>query len=179
MRIFTAIEIPEEIKGRIASIAPEFDIDGVTLVRKAQLHITLHFLGEMADDRIEPLESAISTHKFSRFEVNLKGLSCFSPTKPRIIFVGIGKNADKISSVYLALAGTLVKGGFYPMRNPYVPHATIARVKGSADSGTLIRLIKKYSTYDFGTYEVSSLSLKKSTLTGSGPVYEELYKLEF
>lgn len=178
MRVFTAIDLPEAVKDSIEKVAAEFRIRWVTPVNREQLHITLHFLGDVASNRIGQLKDALSQCSAHKFEISLTGLSYFSPARLRVIYVDVGRNAETVSGMHADIAGRLGRYGFYPKRETYVPHVTIARVKDRADTGTLAGLIKKYATYDFGAFEVGSVSLKKSTLTGSGPVYDELYKLE-
>lgn len=179
MRAFTAIDIPEGVKGRIGSVASEFHAQNVTLVSQEQLHITLHFLGEVREGKVDILEKSMGQHNFSRFNVSIKGLSYFSPGRPRVIFADVAENAVRISEIYATLADAFIKAGLYLRHEPYVPHITLARVKDRADAVWLLGQIKKYANHEFGSFEVGSVVLRKSVLTGAGPQYEDLYKLKF
>jgi 2'-5' RNA ligase len=51
-------------------------------------------------------------------------------------------------------------------------------VKGAADGKRIIDAIGRLAETDFGSFEASSVVLKKSMLTREGPVYTDLYELE-
>jgi 2'-5' RNA ligase len=57
----------------------------------------------------------------------------------------------------------------------FTPHITIARVRRFDPS--LSRRIEELASFSFGSLRVSTVRLKKSTLTPSGPVYETLMEV--
>ena len=59
----------------------------------------------------------------------------------------------------------------------YKPHATIARVR--RNHASLKRQVDQLAERDFGSYEVGSFTVRKSTLTPEGPIYEELLEVGF
>ena len=68
----------------------------------------------------------------------------------------------------------LAKLGFPREDKPFSPHITLARVKEY--SPALQPKIAAIKERDFGTCEISSVLLKKSVLTPSGPIYTTLYQ---
>ena len=56
----------------------------------------------------------------------------------------------------------------------YIPHLTIARVKGAKNKEALINLIKEMENVYIGDMLVDKLVLKKSELTPVGPIYTNL-----
>ena len=63
----------------------------------------------------------------------------------------------------------LTKFGFKREKS-YVPHLTIARVKGKIK----IENLEKFREMEFGEIEVKEIKIKKSTLTPEGPIYEDV-----
>ena len=58
-RLFVAVELPEEVKDRLASLC--HGLKGARWVRDRQFHITLRFLGE-----VEPSQARSVTEEIGR-----------------------------------------------------------------------------------------------------------------
>lgn len=177
MRLFTAIELPDDIKKRIIEKSQEIEAPGITLVKEEALHITLHFFGEKSETEAEKIKKALEELSWSTFKVNLYGINTFSPKFIRVIFVSLKEGASEVSQLYSKLSSLLDAEKISYEKEKYVPHVTIARVK-YANRERLIEFINKYKDYQFGSFDVSSFYLIKSTLTSSGPVYEKLYEFK-
>ena len=70
-----------------------------------------------------------------------------------------------------------IKLGFKKEKS-YIPHLTIARVKGAKNKEALISLIKEMENVDIGDMMVNKLVLKKSELTPVGPIYPDLIEFK-
>lgn len=178
MRAFIAIEIPDELKDAMIELERTLGLDGLVFVKKEALHITLQFLGEIDDAQAERVKAALGAIKFHPFTARLSGLSYFSPDFIRVVFVKVAGGAQEISELYRLTADALSSAGIKFEREAYTPHLTIARVKHVSDRSKLISLIERNADLEFGSFSVNSLVFKKSVLTGEGPVYTDLYKLE-
>ncbi|MEM4757742.1 MAG: RNA 2',3'-cyclic phosphodiesterase, partial [Nanopusillaceae archaeon] len=73
MRVFIAIDLPEEIKNKIVSYYKE--IRGVygKFVEKENLHITLKFLGELQPNIVEKIKKELENIKFPKFNIEVGG----------------------------------------------------------------------------------------------------------
>lgn len=177
MRIFTAVDIPDEIKERIYNVSRSFSFPGVSIVRKEKFHITLHFLGEVEEQKINQLGKGLKEAiKAKQFEVEICGLGYFDPKVLRVIFAKITKGEEELKSLHEQTSDFLIKEGF-KVEKTYVPHLTIAKVRSSQERQRLIQLINQNSTIEFGSFTATSLKLKNSKYTQNGMVYEDL--LEF
>ncbi|AAR39342.1 NEQ502 [Nanoarchaeum equitans Kin4-M] len=168
MRVFLAIDLPEELKNQIYSYYKKVSkaVYG-KFVEKENLHITLKFIGEVLD--INPLIERLNYVKFKPFEVKVKGLSAFpSIENPRVVWVGA-------HSVYLNDLANQINRVLKSYEN-FVGHITIVRVKRVLDKKYLLELAKKFDLeYKF---VVDRFYLYKSTLTPNGPIYEKLYEFK-
>ena len=174
MRVFAAIYIPDEIKANILEASKYFALRGVTLVKRDALHITMHFFGEIEEKDVARIKSAMDGIRTGSFGVTVQGISFFKPEHIRVVYAGITQGAENVTEVHNRLVDSLKIHD----EERFVPHITIARVRGIKDRRAFLELASEYEEYDFGSFTVDSLVLKKSTLTGEGPVYEELYKSE-
>ena len=55
MRLFLAIDIPENLKEEVAKFQEQFKIKGIKLVEKENLHITVKFLGEVDEEKLKEI----------------------------------------------------------------------------------------------------------------------------
>ncbi len=175
IRTFIAVEFPDKFIPEIEKIESVLDTPGIKLVEPAQVHITLKFLGDISEDNVEPIASALSQVNCKPFEAGIKGVGVFpKPAYIRVIWLGAEGNFE-------ALHGE-VERVLAPFRfekdDKFSPHATLARVKALKEKGALLEKIKKLETIDLGTMNVESISLKKSTLTPKGPIYETLREIK-
>lgn len=176
MRTFVAIEISNsEVKNAIKNFQNNFEIDAKS-VDVEQLHFTLQFLGEISEEFARKVIESLQTIKFSEFTINLKGVGTFpKPKFPRVVWIGTdvkgGENliklAKKVESVLKPLGLVSDK--------PFKPHITIFRIKKKI--GDITKELNKERLTEFGIQEVSSIKLKKSELTSSGPIYSDLEEI--
>src|SRR5260370_16893865 len=92
MRVFIALDIPGEIRARITDFlerarpyAPE-----ARWARPEGLHVTLKFVGEVSDARVQEIKSALAALKAEPFAINFSGPGFFpSPKSPRVFWIGV------------------------------------------------------------------------------------------
>jgi len=174
MRAFIAIEISEELKGRVEKIKEEIEGEGIKVVEKEKLHLTLHFLGEIDERKKEEVIEAMNKIRIKKFELNCKGVGAF-PSLNYMRVVWIGVEADELRELHTRLGGELKKIGLKV--EEYSPHITIARVKFIKEKEKLMNFLKNYRDEEFGRCLIRGVILKKSTLTPQGPVYENVHEV--
>jgi 2'-5' RNA ligase len=169
MRTFVAIPLPKEIRENIYKESKEFDAEGVKLVEEENLHLTLAFLGELKEQRVEEVKNEISKIKFKKFKLSLKGFGTF-PGFLRVIFVNV--NANELELLHKEVVKAL-KNLNLIFDERFSPHVTIARVnKLSKDKVESIRKkIEEKKETDFGNFLVDKICVMSSKLTQNGPIY--------
>ncbi len=177
MRLFVAVDLSDEVRDRMENVLKTFkDFKGVKAVEKENLHITLMFLGEVPDRRVEIVKEKLKEIKAEPFKIKLKGLGSFPPQgNIRVVWVGVEDDGENLKMLADAVESSLRSLGFRRDKE-FVAHATVARVKRLApsDREKLLRAVERYRDYDFGEMVVENFRLKKSTLTPKGPIYEDL-----
>ena len=180
VRLFVAVEIENpqvlnevlKVKAEVASCSRG---RGIKVVEDENVHLTLRFLGEVPEQLVQDVGECLKpASSFTKFSMRIAGLGAFpSNARPRIIWVGVDEGAEELRTLRNALEPCLRRFG-KPDRNRFVPHITIARVKGSYDRACLANVFSSYGDHVFGTSGVSSIKLKKSVLRPEGPIYTDL-----
>ena len=175
IRTFIAVELPEKFLPEIEQIGSQIKIPGVKLVEPGLVHITMKFLGDIHEDKVEPIASELSQIKCKPFEASIKGIGVFpKPSYVKVIWLGGLGDFDTLhNEVERVLSGFKFK-----QEDDFTPHATIARVKQPVNRTDLIEKITNIGDPDLGRFSVSSIYLKKSTLTPRGPIYETLKEIK-
>lgn len=174
MRIFIAIDIPDEIKERISALAKLFSSPEVSLVSKEAMHITLNFLGEVGPEKVKKIGADLgNVIKAKKFHVSISGIGYFTLKELRVIFAEVTEGKEEMITISTQISHYLASEGF-EIEKDLVPHVTLARVKNSQEKQKLISLIKENSSKDFGDFIVTSIKLKSSKLSSEGPTYRDL-----
>ena len=177
MRIFVAIEITnKEVIDSIIQFQGKIDVDARPIKSK-NFHFTLQFLGEVSEEIIHEIIQVLYKIKFSSFNVNLNGVGAFPKIKsPRIIWIGTDENGgNMLIKLYEKVKKVLEPLGFFSDK-PFKPHITIFRIKKKI--GDVTNELESQKMIDFGIQEISSIKLKKSELTSSGPIYSDLEEIK-
>ncbi len=175
IRTFIAVEFPERFVPEIEKIESMLNTPGIKLVEPKQVHITMKFLGDISEDKVEPIASALSQVNCKPFEARIKGVGVFpKPAYIKVIWLGAEGNFE---ALHIEVERVLTPFRF-EKDDKFSPHATLARVKMLKEKAALLEKIKKLENVDLGTMNVESITLKKSTLTPQGPIYETLRKIK-
>jgi 2'-5' RNA ligase len=145
------------------------------LVAPKNIHITLHFLGDISSNMVEQILDSMKKVSFSAFDCSFHGLGVF-PNFHRVsvIWAGIEKGAHELENVFEQLKIDLRGSGFRVDQKSFSPHLTLARVRSGRNKAELIRCIQELADYNFGVVRTDCLRLKKSVLTPEGPLYSTL-----
>jgi len=178
VRAFVALELSEDIRTALAG-AQEI-LRGctarLTFVYPPLIHITAKFLGEVDEKKIGAIAGALKAITFAPFPVKTGRVTLNNPRRPFTVWCAIddsGKGAQLSKLIEDALAPL----GFARENRPFTAHATIARVKRYDPS--LADSLKQMKQESYGSCTISGLKLKKSTLTPSGPIYEDLLEVKW
>ena len=177
IRAFLAIDLDDDLKPKINKIIREFKKTDAKIkyVELTNLHLTLKFFGDIDTEGLSLLEDAISNvlSEFESFNVKIKGCGAF-PNSNRINVIWVGIDDDSIiRDMHDRLDKEFVRLGFDKDRK-FSTHLTIGRMKSAKNKNKVKSTIEEFKDVEIGEMEVTQISLKKSTLTPAGPIYEDL-----
>ncbi len=170
-RLFIAVELPEDIRVKVHSLAEELPKEGVKPVDEDKIHLTLKFIGDFPEDKIYELGTKLQNVKFKSFSCTVSGTGVFpSPDYVRVVWAGLecGEMPKLAAEVENALEGFVKKE-----TRPFSSHVTIARVKRKIDAEDFL---EKHKDEVFGEFTVSEFVLMHSELSRGGPTYTPLKK---
>ncbi len=172
MRLFIAIELPSELRRRLAKLMNHYQnlIQG-KWVELANLHITFTFIGEVSPNKINDLKAKLkqSIYSFPTFSLQTTNLITLPPQNARLLAVGIN-----FPLVYKKMQNQIfnnLKKLNLNIQN-HDPHITLVRFKNPC------RNLKFDYQLPPSSFKVQSLTLMTSTLTNDGPIYKPLEGLK-
>jgi 2'-5' RNA ligase len=175
-RVFVAIDLPEEVRERIAATQKVLarSCARLTFVAPRNMHITLKFIGEVGDETLEAIRSALQGVSADPFEIAIRGVGANNLRRPRVVWSNI-EDAGGTGGLHDAIEEALAPLGIEREERAYTPHITIARVRTFDPS--LLDAIGKVAAAEFGSFRAEGYVLKKSILTKQGPLYEDLMEV--
>ncbi|PUA31516.1 MAG: 2'-5' RNA ligase [Candidatus Terraquivivens tikiterensis] len=182
IRCFIAVEVSEpSIVEKVSAVQSRLESTGadIKLVEHDNLHLTLWFLGEIAEPRLRQVMEAMRKVRFNKFSINLRGIGYFpGGGRINVIWIGVEDPSGSLKSIHSQLVRLLEPIGFKPEDREFTPHLTICRVKSVRDKSRLVSTIKDVESMEFGSQPVEKLYLKRSVLTPKGPIYSNLFVVE-
>jgi RNA 2',3'-cyclic 3'-phosphodiesterase len=180
MRLFVALDIPGEIRKRLAdymervhSYAPD-----ARWPRVEGLHVTLKFIGEVKDAKVEEIKTALGSVKGVPFDVSFGNVGFFPhPRSPRVFWAGV-QAGDELPALAAQIDEEMEKLGIEPEKRAFSPHLTLARA-GMRDPHSLkglAPLLTAEAAPQFGTMTAREFWLYRSQLGPGGSKYTKLQK---
>ncbi|AAL64840.1 RNA 2',3'-cyclic phosphodiesterase [Pyrobaculum aerophilum] len=181
VRSFIAVDIesPDVIK-KIEEVQREvlrLGLD-IKLVERENLHITLRFLGEIPQSRVDSIIKALASVKFNKFMIKLAELGVFPDlSRPRVLWIGVSQGAEELTKLANIVRETVDKYAEHKEDREFTPHLTIGRIKSGQNAHKLREFVQRYKGVEFGVVAVEKVKLKRSVLTPRGPIYSDLFVL--
>jgi len=177
LRLFVALDISSAIRDSIDKLSQEWrQIDNSwRWVRARNLHITLKFLGEIPDERVDGIVEALRGVAFGQaFVMTFRGLGFFpGERRPHVLWVGI-EAEDSLPGLAKRIDEAVGKESAHGEPYEFTPHLTLARNKDGRISTAFRELIVKNSGRQFGTMEAAAFHLMRSELRSAGAEYTTL-----
>jgi 2'-5' RNA ligase len=177
LRIFCAVELPGEVRRRVAQhvehLRGRFPRVRASWERAEKLHITLKFFGDVEAARLTALRDAATRAAagFQPFEAAISGAGAFPPRgAPRVLWLGVGHGAVMLQDLQRRLDEECARAGFKPEARAFHPHVTIARLRSPEGAGDLSRL---HLQTEFApvSFSVDELVVMRSELRPDGAVH--------
>jgi len=182
MRTFLSLDLDEVIRDRLLAAAAAVGSGGAKMkwVDDQQLHVTLKFLGDVPDERINEVCSIASevAEGVESFEFHVQGMTCVPPggSQLRMIWAGVDDPTGRMGVLHERLDEALSGLGLKEEDRAFKPHITLARVRFVKDASVLRAAAQRYLHEAFGTQHAEELVAYSSKLTSEGPIYTPLAK---
>ncbi len=181
MRLFLAVDVGDAVRdeaARLASLINETLATAkipprVTWVLRGAVHLTLCFLGEVAEGDVPDLQGRLADPiDVAPFDVEWHGLGAFpSPRHPRTLWVGVSRGAHELGRLESTLSRRL--GRVDLEAQPFRPHLTLGRVRRPGNGVNWEDIFRDVAVRSVRT-RVARVTLYRSTLSPRGPNYTEM-----
>ena len=182
IRAFIAVDLDDPVIEKVCNVVEILKprITGIRWLRKENLHLTLKFLGNIAESQVEPITAALRhpLGLFSPCTISAKGLGVFPDfRRPKILWVGL--TGDQLVHLAAEIESALMPLGFTPENRAFTPHLTIGRWReGSRPAKNLRQEIDSLNDFEFGACAVRQIVLFQSVLKPEGASYSELRTIQ-
>jgi len=181
VRAFVAIRLNEQVEESVAETLDELKHpgDGVRWVPRANLHVTLKFLGPAVDShRLERLTSGLHqlATRTAPFGVAARGLGAFPNLEhPRAIWVGLHSvEPGALAALAARLETVGAEYGFEREKRRWSGHLTIGRVGERQLAAKTLDALLAARDREFGVSRIESITLYRSHLGPDAASYEAL-----
>jgi 2'-5' RNA ligase len=183
IRTFIAVRLPEDIRRRVAEIGRKLKESGadVKWVPEENLHVTIKFIGPVEPVRLSALASAVeqAAKGTAPFTVSVGGAGAFPKIlRPSVVWVGITSGAEELTALAGRVESFAEEAGFPREERKFSPHITVGRVKTPAGMQKLSASLEQFKFVEAGSFTIGTVSVMKSQLTPSGPVYSVMAEYE-
>ena len=168
MRLFTAIEIPPDIKTALSALLdrlrPLADLNWIPLEK---LHITTKFIGEWPDKpeaRLDELKRALASVKApAPVDIVIRGLGRL----PRVLYAAVEPN-EALTALAAATERACEGIGVAAEDRAYRPHVTLARTRKTAAFGKPGTASEFPRSAQSGFDAVADAEIRRQSLVGIG-----------
>ena len=184
IRTFIAIEIDPTHKQKLThliSTLKQSDSD-VKWVNGTQMHLTLKFLGNIEETKVQEISDALTSiaNSTREFTITLSNIGTFPNVKrPRVIWIGIDKGKNELKLLAGQIETELEKLGFPKETRDFKSHLTLGRVRSPKNLQNLTKLLTEVSFQSESAIKINKLILFQSTLTPKSVIYTELSTANF
>ena len=173
MRVFIALELPEEIKKQIAKLQKQLQRAGAkaTWVKPEIIHLTLAFLGSVTPNQLEIIHKVLDEITPKLIKLELNQLGCFPyPEKARIIFLDLQGDSKELNQLTNLIRQNLKNQKVWFDDKPFKAHLTLGRLRKQTN---LTHVLKGVKVKKIG-FSAQEISLNQSVLGPTGPKYVKL-----
>lgn len=170
MRLFTAIDLPEGFRDKVAAMqAPSALNAGWT--DPDQFHVTLRFIGDADRSEATRYEEALAEVTNGPVRCKPYGLDVLpSRRSPRVLMLGL-ERTESLVELYNEVSAELDAEGLPPEDRTYKPHVTLARLEDTPPEA-VHAFLRSHDQQSFPAFEAKKFVLYESTLGSDGAVHE-------
>jgi len=177
MRLFVALDIPDDVRSRLAALAASLRPSSRTArwTRIEGLHVTLKFIGELSPEKSEAIKAALAAiPPRSPFSLAFRGLGFFpNERRPRVLWAGV-QAGPELAALAADVETSLDALGIPRESRAFSPHLTLARFDSPRGLEALHSAIEGAAPAEFGATTAREFHLYQSVLKRGGAEYTRL-----
>ena len=180
VRAFLAVPLTAPLRETLEAFQAHLKsgIPDVRWNRPENLHLTLHFFGDIAQENLEKIKvSMLSVKRCHRpFMTEIIGLGAFPEVhRARVLWLGLNP-AEQLRQLHRDCRASLLHAGIACDSKPFVPHLTIGRARRRAVD--LTNIIATLDTVPSWPLRVDRLVLYESRLHPGGADHRPIFSVD-
>lgn len=177
-RLFIGIELPVQIKRLLNDVSESLNsrVESAKWVPYENLHLTLKFLGETPDAKIDDVALSLrrAVAEYRKFYFSLGQLGAFpNQRKARVLWLGVTHGTPELVAISKSIDNELINLGYEKEKRGFSPHITLARIKIPSSVENAISAVDP-NVCQGRIVNVNSITLFESRLMPSGAEYAPL-----
>ncbi len=183
IRTFVAVDVAEAVRERAAQLIELLRGAGgdVKWVEPHNLHLTLKFLGDVAETEVNSVCQAVARAAAGMppFLMSVQGAGAFPHIgRPRTIWIGVEEGTEPLQSLQRAVDKALKPLGFPKEQRAFHPHLTLGRIRrGGPELHALSDRLREQQGFDAGSSMIDEVVVYASYLDRSGPTYQAMSRV--
>jgi len=185
MRLFVALEIPEQVRENIAAVRQRFTTPESQMkwLSPEKFHVTLKFIGEVAPEKVGAISKALrQVRTTGHVEVVFRGLGWYWNARGFGLLLTMIDPSESLTTLATRIGRQLGPFGIASETHEYQPHLTLARCKHRRRSGIpqdIISVANEYKGHLFGSVSSETFDLIESKLDPGGSKYATVDTFRF
>ena len=128
-RLFIGLEVPETIATRLSFLRG--GLPGARWADPSDYHLTIRFIGDIDRRLANEIDEEMADLYAEPIRVRITGLGVFGGDKPHTLYAGIEPNRQLVG-LQADSERRLRRLGLAPEQRKFVPHVTLARLRGAS-----------------------------------------------
>ena len=132
MRLFLAIELSNDVRGHLVAARQRLEagLPKIAYTRAENLHLTLKFLGDVEEKKLEAINTSLAMIRSSAIELRGAGIDCFPSRGPiRIVAARLEGSVAPLRALVERIEQRCRFLGFEKEQRAYRPHVTLGRAR--------------------------------------------------
>lgn len=185
MRLFLAVDPDAAARSMLGDLtgtlqhAVEESRSAFRWAMSDNIHLTLHFLGEVDESKVDALRRALgATLDEPAFDIELAELGVFPRGgPPKVLWIAPGTGRESVARIHQELARRLIAVGLTPEDRDLTPHLTLARARDRRPHGRTVAAQLAAARVPPIRWRVNEVTLYRSDLSGPAPRYDAIHRI--
>lgn len=177
MRLFVALPVPESVRDGITAVQEELRAivpkASLRLTKPHQFHLTLRFLGDVAEEHLPDLTRALASAcaGFAPLPLRAERIGVFPHLRfPRVAWAWVHDEKDHLLEMQRRIEAAVATFASHAEETSFTGHVTLARLNAikRPQAEALAAFAHRLVDRQFGEWTAGEVHLMKSELSPSG-----------